>query len=190
MISTKESAGVLYGLWRIACWDEKAFEFFNATEQGFWRSYIAAALVAPLQAIYQIGVYLTAEQPPPAVRMFFIESLEYITLWLLYPVVMLSVVKILDRDAQFFRYLVAYNWFQLAVGFIAMPIIILTQFELLPLPIAGFFDSMIFVAYVSYAGFIARAGLNVTLGTGIGIVVLDIVLTLMLGQITLRMATT
>ena len=187
MINTKEAASALYGLWRIARWDDKAFDFFNATEHGFWRSFIAAAFVAPLQAIYQISVYMTAEQPPTALRMFFVEGLEYITLWFLYPVAMLSVVKLLDRNAEFFRYLVAYNWFQLAVGFIAMPIIILSQLELLPLAFSGFFDSMVFVAYVTYAAFIAREGLRVTLATGIGIVVLDILLTLVVGQITLRM---
>ena len=189
MIDTKETAGALYGLWRLARWDEEAFSFFNATEQGFWRSFAAAAFVAPLQALYQLSVYLTLDDPPSIWRMMAIESIEYVMLWVLFPLAMLYVVKLLEREAEFFRYIVAYNWFQLAVGYIAMPFVILSQFQLLPTSISGFFDSMIFVTYVTFTAFIARTGLKVGMGTSIGIVVIDILLTLMVGQVTLRMLT-
>ncbi|MGB1875682.1 MAG: hypothetical protein ACPHGY_01985 [Rhodospirillaceae bacterium] len=187
MIDAKEVAGALYGLWRLVRWDEKALGFFNATEDGFWRSFMAAVFVAPLQATYQVSVYLTMDEPPSACRMAAIESIEYVILWTLYPLVMFYIVKLLDRETEFFGYAVAYNWFQLGVGFVAMPVVILSQLQVLPLAISGFFDSMIFVAYVTYAAFIARAGLKVSIGTGIGIVVIDILLTLMVGQVTLRM---
>lgn len=187
MISAKEVAGALYGIWRIARWDDTAFSFFNATEQGFWRSYTAALLVAPLQALYQLSVYLTQDNPPPIGRMIAIESIEYAILWVLFPLAMFYVVKLLEREGEFFRYIVAYNWFQLAVGYVAMPLVVLSQFGLLTPPVSGFFDSMIFVAYVTYAAYLARAGLKVGVGTGIGIVVLDILLTLMVSQVTLRM---
>lgn len=189
MIDAKEAAGALYGLWRLVRWDDKALSFFNATEQGFWRSFAAAAFVAPLQATYQISVYLTMDDPPSAWRVAAIESLEYVILWVLYPVAMLYVVKLLDRDTEFFGYMVAYNWFQLGVGYVAMPIVILSQFDLLPVSVSGFFDSLIFVAYVTYAAFIARIGLKIPTGSSIGIVVIDILLTLMVGQVTLRMLT-
>ena len=187
MIGAKETAGALYGLWRLVRWDETAFSFFNATEQGFWRSFTAAAFVAPLQAVYQISVYFTLDAPPPAWRMAFIESLEYVILWVLYPIAMLYVVKLLDREKEFFRYIVAYNWFQLGVGYVAMPLVILSQFEILNPSVSSFLDSVIFVAYVTYAAFIARAGLKLSIGAGIGVVVIDIILTLIVCQLTLRM---
>lgn len=189
MMDTKETAGALYGVWRIARWDEKAFSFFNATEQGFWRSYTAALCVAPLQALYQLSVYLTLDTPPPAWRMIAIESIEYVILWVLFPLAMFYIAKLLERDGAFFRYIIAYNWFQLAVGYLAMPFGILTQFGLLAPSVSGFFDSLIFVSYVTYAAFIARAGLKVGVGTSIGIVIIDILLTLMVGQVTLQMLT-
>jgi hypothetical protein len=102
---------------------------------------------------------------------------------------MLYVVKLLERETEFFRYIVAYNWFQLAVGYVAMPFVILSQFQLLPVQVSGFFDSLIFVTYVTFAAFIARVGLKVGMGASAGIVVIDILLTLMVGQVTLRMLT-
>ena len=187
MIDAKEVAGALYGLWRLVRWDDKALSFFNATESGFWRSFMAAAFVAPLQVLYQLSVYLTMDEPPSAWRMAAIESIEYVILWVLYPLAMLYVVKLLDRETEFFGYVVAYNWFQLGVGYVAMPLVILSQFELLPSSVSGFFDSLIFVAYVTYAAFIARVGLKISVGAGIGIVVIDILLTLIVSQVTLRM---
>ena len=129
------------------------------------------------------------DAPPPGWRVATIESLEYVILWVLYPLAMFYVVKLLNRKTEFFGYMVAYNWFQLGVGYVAMPLVILSQFELLPTSVSGFFDSLIFVAYVTYAAFIARAGLKITTGSGIGIVVIDILLTLLVGQTTLRMLT-
>ena len=187
MIEAREAAGALYGIWRIVRCDEKAFTFFNATESGFWRSFTAAFLLVPLQALYQITVYITLEDPPHALRMAAIEGLEYTILWLLFPITMYYVVRLIGREDSFLRYIVAYNWFQLGIGFVVMPWIILTGFGFLPTSVADFASTMSFVAYTFYAAFIARAGLSVAVGTAIGIVLIDILLTLMLGQVTVRM---
>lgn len=187
MIDAREAAGALYGIWRIVRCDEKAITFFNASVDGFWRSFTAAFLLAPLQAVYQITVFMGLENPPPAFRMAAVESLEYIILWLLYPFTMYYVLKLLDRDESFFGYIVAYNWFQLGIGLVIMPWIILAGFGVLPQSIADFVSTMSFVAYTFYAAFIARIALKAAVGTAIGLVLIDILLTLMVGQITFRM---
>ena len=187
MIDTREAAGALYGIWRIARCDENAFTFFNASEDGFWRSFTAAFLLAPLQAAYEVSIYLGMDEPPPALRMAVVESLEYIILWVLYPLTLFYVVHMLDRQIAFFRYIVAYNWFQLGVGMVIMPWIILAGFGLLPVSVADFIVTMSFVVYSFYAAFIARAGLFVAVGTAIGVVLIDLLLTLVVSQVTFRM---
>lgn len=187
MIDARETAGALYGVWRIARCDENAFSFFNASEEGFWRSFTAAAFLAPLQAVYQITVYTGMNEPPNAFRMMLVESLKYVILWVLYPLTLFYVARLLDREAAFLKYIVAYNWFQMGIGFVIMPWIILTGFGLLPVSVADFIGTMSFVAYTFFAAFIARAGLKLAVGTAIGIVLLDILLTLTVGQVTFRM---
>lgn len=189
MIDAKETAAALYGLWRLVRGGDSCFDYFSNSEAGFWRSFIAAAVLAPLQALYQLTLYLSAETPPPLFRLTVVESLEYVILWLLYPVVMLSVVQLLDRDERYFRYMTTYNWFQMGVGLIVLPIAILSGFGLMPDGLGGVFDSITFVMYIVYAIFIARGALDLTVGAGCAIVLLDIVLTLIVGQITLRMLT-
>jgi len=129
------------------------------------------------------------DERPPVFRAIAIESLEYVILWVLYPFVMIYVVKLMDREPQYFRYLVAYNWFQMGVGLIVLPLAILASFSVLPLALSSFFDTITFVAYIVYAIFIARTALQLTVGAGSGIVLLDIVVTLIVGQIALRMLT-
>ena len=187
MIDAKETAGALYGLWRLVRGDDSCFDYFSDTEAGFWRSFAAAAVLAPFQALYQVTVYLDTETPPPLFRLIAIESLEYIILWLLYPVVMLYAVQLLERKEHYFRYMTTYNWFQMGVGLIVLPMAILSGFNLIPAGLSGFVDSITFVMYIVYAIFIARGALHLSVGAGSGLVLLDIVLTLIVGQITLRM---
>ena len=187
MISAREAAGALYGIWQIFRVDDKALSFFNATEDGFCRSFSAAFVLAPFQVLYQITVFTSMEQPPHALRMTVVESLEYVILWVLYPLTIYHVTRLLDCKDMFFKYAVAYNWFQMGIGLFIMPWIILSGFGFLPESIADFIGTMAFVAYTFYAAFIARIGLEVAVGTAIGIVLIDILLTLMVGQVTFTM---
>lgn len=184
MIDPKEAAGALRGIWRLAHLDEEGFNTFNATEQGFWRSFTAAFLIAPLQLVYQFSVYMTLDTPPPALRMALVEGLEYVVLWTLYPLALYYVARLLQREATYFRYIVAYNWFQLAVGLVATPIAIFMTLDLFSLSALAFLNTLILTGYVIYAAFIARVGLGIATSASIGIVVIDILLSLTVQQIT------
>ena len=100
---------------------------------------------------------------------------------------MYYIAQALDRSHSFFCYIVSYNWFQLGIGIIIMPWIILSGFNILPGGISDFVGTMAFIAYTFYAAFMARVALDITVGGAIGIVLLDILVTLMVGQVTLRM---
>lgn len=187
MIDSREVAGALHGIWRLAHLDDNAFNNFNATEQGFWRSFFAAVLIAPLQLLYQVIVYTNLEIPSSGLRFFLIEGLEYIVIWTLFPLVLFYVARLLEREEAYFRYIVAYNWFQLGVGLFAIPIAILMSIDVFPLSGLAFLNTLILTAYVVYASFIARAGLRIATSGAIGIVVIDIILSIGVQQITQSM---
>lgn len=187
MIDLKETAGALQGIWRLGHLDEDAFSKFNATEQGFWRSFLAAFLIAPLQLVYQTTVYVTADTPTSGLRFFLIQGLEYVVMWTLFPLVLFYVARLLERQAAYFKYIVAYNWFQLGVGIVAMPIAILLTVDVFPLGGLAFLNTLVLTAYVVYATFLARAGLGIATSGAIGIVVIDIVLSIGVQQITQSM---
>jgi len=184
MIDPGEAAAALYGIWRIIRCDEKAVTYYKSSVSGFWNSFTAAFVLAPLQALYQVTVYLASDAAPSLMRLVTIESLEYVILWLLFPLVMFHVTQLIDRERFFLRYVVAYNWFQLGIGLIIMPWVILAGFNLIPSSIADFASTVSFVAYTFYAAFLARIGLNLTVGTAIGIVLIDLLITLLVAQIT------
>lgn len=187
MIEPKEAANALYGISRLARLDDSAFALFNATEQGFWRSFTAAVVIAPLQVIYQAAVYFNLETRPSGLRMFLIESLEYVVMWTLYPLVLFYVARLLEKEATYFRYIVAYNWFQMGVGLVATPLAILMTIDILPVTALAFLNTLILTAYVVYATYVARSGLGVALSGATGIVMIDILLSLAVQQTTQSM---
>ena len=53
MPDRQEVASSLYGAWRLACLDESGMGYFNISVEGFWRSFFAAVLLAP---VYMLAI--------------------------------------------------------------------------------------------------------------------------------------
>jgi len=187
-MNSREVANVILGLWKIALIDKKCFNFFSGTEEGFWRSFQAAAVIAPLHLIYEWGLYINSENTSPFLRVFTIEILEYVILWVLYPLVMIYISKALKREEKYFIYMTAYNWFQMGIGLILMPIVILSVFGKINLQASNILETIIFLSYIFYSIFIAREALKIPTGSSLSIVLIDILLTLMVSQIVIIFA--
>ena len=53
----------IYGAWRLARGDVRGISLFDATYRGFWRSFIAMILIAPLYAVSAGKALLAAMEP-------------------------------------------------------------------------------------------------------------------------------
>ena len=51
MPSLAEVARAIYGAWRLMLFDADGMTFFDLSTGGFWRSFFAAVVVAPLYAV-------------------------------------------------------------------------------------------------------------------------------------------
>jgi len=51
--SAREMMYALYGAYRLARFDAGGMRYFDASIDGFWRSFFAAVLIAPFYLIYQ-----------------------------------------------------------------------------------------------------------------------------------------
>ena len=97
MIPAVELRNAVVGALRLARFDPQAFNFFNRTLEGFWRSFVAAAIVGPLQLLLSFevagasgGVARVGEDWP-------LGLLAFVVHWLAFPVVMLSVASSSSR---------------------------------------------------------------------------------------------
>ena len=81
MISLREVLTALYGAYRLARLDVGGLRFFDITDQGFWRSFFAAALVAPLYLVLLLIRYSNLPAPIPLFRFIALESIAYVIAW-------------------------------------------------------------------------------------------------------------
>ncbi|MBI3516755.1 MAG: hypothetical protein HY060_22210 [Proteobacteria bacterium] len=179
--STTEIAAALQGAIRLAQLDAGGLKFFDRTLGGFWRSFVAAAMVAPVRIAVLI---LTGEVPagtgvPRAVA---VEIISYAIGWLIYPFAMLFAVDLLKRRERYFDYLVPYNWANVpAAGLFLM---VAGLGTLLPAPLYNLLSLVALISVLIYQWFIARIGLMVSASVAVALVLLDLVLYLVMTRIT------
>lgn len=174
MITTRELATALYGAWRLARLDPQGQNHFDASITGFWRSFQAAALLAPAYALlitFDIGQREITVDP---LRLLLIQCLAYTINWTAFPLVMVSMAQRLDRKENYLRFIVAHNWANVLQMAVFLPVAAVAAYsvgvasEILPLVATV----MIFF----YQWFVARTVLGINPFQAVGIVVVDLVL--------------
>jgi hypothetical protein len=173
MIRAAHVATALYGAFRLALFDKEGLRYFEATVDGFWRSFFAAILVAPL---YAVMMALRAAEIDAGTSGLILDGLAYVVNWLAFPVVMLSMVRVLDREGRYLGYIVAYNWAAVLQNAVYLPIAILILTGILPTEAGGFLSLLALGWVLLYSGYIAHVGLNITPLAAGGIVAVDLLL--------------
>ncbi len=188
MLSAKELAGAAYGITRLLRRDKGAFAFFNASLEGFWRSFTAAAILAPVYAVLLL-VDVAAGVSEQPLRFLSVQVIAYVMGWVAFPLLMVYLSRALRREENFFRYMVAYNWFQLVplTAFVVLTLIATTGGGG-PSVLAQFLALVLFIATLVYNWFIAREGLQVDGFSAIGVVFADFVLSLTIEGVTLSLS--
>jgi hypothetical protein len=183
MIDAARLAQVMHGLRLLLRFEPGGLSFFEQSYNGFVRSFLPALLLAPLQAAHIAALYLATDPPPSLAVTAIVEVLAYVLTWTLFPFVMMYVARALERGQRYFTYMVPYNWLQLPVGLIVLPLTLLVDAQVLGAEGAAFFNMVILGAFLLYGTFLARTALELSTTTAFGIVLLDILLTLLSGEI-------
>lgn len=176
MLSAREASAGLFGAYRLARLDAGGLRFFDASLEGFWRSFYAAAIVAPLYAVLVLIKFAIEVDPPDAVRYLSVSAISYVIAWVAFPFAMFYVCGLLDRQRHFTRYIVAYNWAAVLQNGVYLPMAIAERIGLLAPAPAQFLILLVLLAVLAYSWFVARVALDVPVLTAVGIVVLDLML--------------
>jgi len=183
MVSSKEIFAALYGAYRLAHFDDQGMRYFDTTIPGFWRSFFAAVLVAPLYLVLLLVRYPTLVNEVPLGRFVAIELIAYVIAWVAFPLIMVSVAKAIDREDNFIRYIVAYNWAAVLQNGLYLPIAIMASSGVLPEAAATTLGLLALLAIVIYTWFITRTALDIQSGMAAGIVGLDFLLSVIINAI-------
>ena len=179
MLSLREASYALFGAWRLAHFDLQGTAYFDRSPQGALRSFWVAAILLPA---YAVMVLLHLIERPPALgpaALVLVHGIAYLVGWTAYPVAVLWLARLLDREAERFGYIAMYNWSQLLVMVIVLPISALRVGQMLPEGLTGLLELTVNLAVMAYLWFIARAGLRVGPLAAVGLVAVDITISMM-----------
>ena len=177
-----EISSALRGAIQLAQLDAGGMSLFNRTAAGFWRSFWAAGMLAPLH-VYVLFTARAWDTSDP-VRVIAVETIAYAIGWLVYPFVMLLVVDLLGRRERYFDYMVAYNWANAPQ--LTLQAMVLTIALLSPV-LGGFLYLLWLVSVLIYQWFIARAALRIGSLPAVALALLDFALGMALSRVTLAL---
>ena len=174
----------LYGALHLARGDTSGMAFFNATEQGFWRSFTAAILIAPLFALLLTIRYHVNEAGVSLLRFTAIETIAYVVSWVAFPLLLYHLTDILGTGHRFIRYIVAYNWASVLQNLLYLPFALLVEAHLVQGAGSTIFGIILLGLVLLYTWFVTRTALEITNLLAAGLVMIDLVLSIFINTIT------
>jgi hypothetical protein len=176
----EEASRSLQGAWGLLRRHPAAPTAFNATLDGFWRSFFAAVLLLPLNLAYlaMIGPDEGTDQAASATR-WSVNFLVYVIGWTAWPLVALYITRAMDCGDRFLGYMVAFNWSQLLTDPLLIGLDVLGR-AALPQELSLFINLAAVGAVLFYQYLIARQMLAIAVGRAIVVVIAAFVLTLVL----------
>jgi hypothetical protein len=174
---------VLRGLRRLIQFDVGGLGYFDRSIEGFWRSFRVALLIAPL---YSIVIPFELELIKPTAgwqQIMIVEILAYIVSWLLYPLAAYEICRLVGREAEYPGYIVVYNWSKMLIASAQVLVWLPTLMGITAAETSHSLYRIVYLIFLIYLWFIARAGLRIDPFSAIGMVFTSYVLTLVLSFI-------
>lgn len=176
MITAREVSYGLFGAWRLAHLDRRGMEYFDTSIDGFWRSFWAAALMAPPYALFLVLKFSRQEVDLDPLRFILIEAIAYTILWSAFPLAAWYLISALGKSNRYLGYIVAYNWANVVQIAVTLPVFALVAASGLPGGVARTIWFVVIVAALFYQYFVARTALEVDMPVAAGLVFMDFVL--------------
>lgn len=172
----REIEGSLYGAWRLVLRDPDSLRHFNISADGFWRSFFAAAIVAPLFAISSLlslnALAGTAAAPAPVFSPLAL-AFNFVVAWVGYVILMFPVTRLLNLESRYAAYVIVWNWTSVLQVVLLLLAALIRASGLFS---AGIGDAALIAAvltslYIAYL--VARAALGCDIPVAIGLVVFE-----------------
>ncbi len=173
--SLREVVFGLYGAWRLARLDRGGMSYFDGSIDGFWKSFYAAAFVAPGYIILVLLDTTIQSASAGGVRAVLIHALTYSLSWTVYPVVVHPIVQAMGREAAYTKFIVAFNWAKVVQMALYLPVIGIATAGIVPSGAANLLSAAMYILLLGYQWFVTRAALDIGARAATGLVALDFV---------------
>lgn len=186
---------------RVARFEPGAVHDFDHSVDGFFRSFFAIVLCAPFYLFAVLAQRRIAENAPtempsldagtplaitPGYILF--ESFSYLANWLAFPIAMILIVRLIDATTRYAPFVVAYNWTACVVMFVSFVPQLLYLAGVIPITaVLGLYLPILIFAAV-YEWRVAREALEISGWSAAGIVLIDYLLSSLVGMVIERLA--
>ncbi len=173
MPGREEIASSIFGAFVLARLDARGMSFFDISIDGFWRSFFAAAIVAP---IYIIIVSLRTLEGAAEVSfawLFVVEIIHYGFDWVTFPVIMVAIARSMNLSHRYVGYIVAYNWSKVLIAALWLTLGAIEAIHLLPAALTGGLMLAALAAITYYLWFITCTALRLVWYVGVALVAFE-----------------
>ncbi len=192
-----EISSSVRGAWQLFVMDQRGMNQFNLSAAGFWNSFFAAVLLAPIYFFVLLAQYklnrevqqIALEQDPtnpnippiPELSDYLLaQGLAYVALWAAFPIVMLWATRIINIQNRYIPFVVAYNWSAVAVMTIQLPPFALYYFDMVGIVGAIAPLLSILLVIMIYRWYVAYSALGLPAVACLGFVILDFVISVII----------
>jgi len=183
MLSRRDIASVIAGLNAVMRFRSDAFGYFDASLGGFWKSFWAAAVTAPIWLVLVTRHMTEAQAAAPATYLL-AHAVAYAIGWLAFPLLMVRISAFLGRWPRYFHYMVAYNWFQLCQSLLWLPLVLVSDGGPQPSGLVAVLWLVTNGLLFAYGWFLAHRGLGVDGGSAAALVLIDFLLGMLIDGVT------
>ncbi len=176
MPNVNEITRGVYGAWRLAQLDTGGVAYFDQTAEGFWKSFFAAAIVAPGYVILVLIALAEHGVAAGFLRAFLIHASAYAIGWTAYPLAMHHICGVIGKRSEYIGFIVAFNWAQVIQMMVYLPVFILAAMDILP-PQA---IVIVYLVVLAYQWFVTRTMLGINAINAVMLIVLDQVISIVL----------
>ena len=182
----EEISQALYGASLLARLDPRGMSCFNLTTEGFWRSFLAAVIVAPA---YWLFISLRPDpEPVPGLQeasfvwRVFAEFVDYFLTWAAFPAIMVFVARWMGLDHLYATYIIAFNWCKALAFLFLILVSAAIGIGILPENVAGFVLTISFVAVLYYFWFVTKTALQIEWHMAVALVLIEFLSRFLIGS--------
>tara|TARA_R110002072_G_scaffold221883_1_gene378924 strand:+ start:649 stop:1230 length:582 start_codon:yes stop_codon:yes gene_type:complete len=161
MITLQEIRSSLTGAFLLAKRAPDALSAFNLSTDGFYRSFYAMLLAAPVFAVENAFDYRTFDTATPFVPFILLLCLALWVSWGTYLFVMGLLTRFMGLGARYGTFAIVYNWVQFGLILIWLPVTVIAA-GILPPGFGSLLNLIFIIATYAYLWYILKVTLNTT----------------------------
>ncbi len=165
-------AASLTGAWRLARLKPDGFGWFDLSADGFWRSFLAMPVAAPLFLGF---IAVQGSSGPLDPGNLVVQLVGYLVVWCLFLGLMVPFARFFGLGAGYVPFAVAYNWAQVLLLMVFLPLSLLRAAGVMP-GLMNVVMVLLMAFGMVYVGALARFGLRTDWPQTVAVVLIEMVI--------------